>query len=150
MIPVDSSVPVKEVDPASGITYVFRLITGETEILWMNFMASWRVDYLPFIADATKEIDLENKEWEKGEKEREIRRVAIRLAQEASGDKCRAKEIAARDALIDSCLTGWEGEGILPFPSDARPSRYFKVYEKTKLIDMITRMNGLQDDEIKK
>ena len=149
MIPISADIPVRVKDETDNVTYLYRLITGETEILWNRIITAWRVDHKPYIAEATARIEASGIEYAKGEKEKAIRKDAIEIAQGVEFVACVEREIRAKTDLIDACLVGWEGDNLPKFPEDKKPSKCFKKNDLNDIFKTIIQINGLGDSEAK-
>jgi len=148
MIPVSKDSVTKWADD-DGSVFGFRPIIGECELDLYEATTKLSVDPTPFLPAAKAEVEkIKGKKWEKGEKDEETRRAAIRLASESRGGGFDKTEAAAMYRIIDMIVVSCTHDGkTVKFDKDA--SEHFSLVDNTKLFGAIMSQNELKDDERK-
>jgi hypothetical protein len=146
MIPISADQILDYKDEESGLIFHFRPQVGRVEVLINKYYSFFHNRNKPFLKEAEKQ--LANVCYEK---EEERQKAVSLLASKMAGDDFSDTEqyLAIIDDVIDAALCGWTGEGFPVFPKDNKPSRMFKMLDKTKILTEYIQLNELTGDDKK-
>jgi hypothetical protein len=150
MIPVSLDVEMPHEDKESGITYFFKPMTDAAELAIKSVLRQINSNFQPYLAEAQKQIEAESPALDKDAKPKAVRDRAIELSRkEQSTEEADKKELDALNRLVDTTLISWKGEGAAALPVGGKPSQFFSLVDRYKMLGIILDLNALGGQERK-
>lgn len=148
MIPISASQILEHKDKESGAIYQFKPLLGDTEMLMDKYYAYFDTRNKTYMKKAEEIVtEKESKGAKFDNREEEIKKTAIEIT---PGRYIREPEyLEIVNDIIDAVLCGWKHKKFPPFPKDGKPSKMFKIIDKSIMVSAYIKLNELSEDEIK-